>query len=311
MKTFYYSQSFTDSAMEQSGAAERRQDLRELDSKMRTSLQSLGTSESAMGKQGYMGDLEAKTKVELTELLRRQERLLANKKFIQKLPDKGKKISDLTGKLQILIAQKQDVDNTVSMFDRLQIHTPGDTDDEDPLKMVINRGVKEKQFVNTYQKVIAAEKKSTQHTKEKDMFKPNKSIKEPDPAKVIEKLTHDGAHIQHGTVPARIKAEKTAADRGVVSESAVDIPHFKHDSTKPVPLEESFRLQLEQKQKYEEMQAQFAAERLVQRLHSNFAGETPHTFQTKNLQYRENDKDIDSDDDEDLETQEIDYQDVD
>lgn len=72
-------QSFTDSAMEQSGAAERRQDLRELDSKMRTSLQSLGTSESAMGKQGYMGDLEAKTKVELTELLRRQERLLANK----------------------------------------------------------------------------------------------------------------------------------------------------------------------------------------------------------------------------------------
>lgn len=96
------------------------------------------------------------------------------RKFIQKLPDKGKKISDLTEKLQILIAQKQDVDNTVSMFDRLQIHTPGDTDDEDPLKMVINRGVKEKQFVNTYQKVIAAEKKSTQHTKEKDMFKPNK-----------------------------------------------------------------------------------------------------------------------------------------
>ncbi|KAM9586152.1 protein GRINL1A [Trichechus inunguis] len=46
---------------------------------------------------------------ELREMLKRQERLLRNEKFICKLPDKGKKISDSVGKLKAAIAQREEL----------------------------------------------------------------------------------------------------------------------------------------------------------------------------------------------------------
>ncbi|KAJ8247880.1 hypothetical protein GJAV_G00251610 [Gymnothorax javanicus] len=55
-------------------------------------------------RQGYTGDLQSKSREELCEMLHRQEKLLSNKRFIQSLPDKGKKISDFAQRIHLALA---------------------------------------------------------------------------------------------------------------------------------------------------------------------------------------------------------------
>ncbi|XP_077174225.1 protein GRINL1A [Paroedura picta] len=52
--------------------------------------------------------LRGKSQAELQDLLRRQERLRGDPKFISRLPDKGKKISDFVEKLKVAIAHKEE-----------------------------------------------------------------------------------------------------------------------------------------------------------------------------------------------------------
>ncbi|XP_067298258.1 protein GRINL1A [Pseudorasbora parva] len=54
-------------------------------------------------RQGEVGDLRSKSKDELLEILSRQEKLLSNKRFIQSLPDKGKKIADFMEKVRLAL----------------------------------------------------------------------------------------------------------------------------------------------------------------------------------------------------------------
>ncbi|XP_032755087.1 DNA-directed RNA polymerase II subunit GRINL1A-like isoform X1 [Rattus rattus] len=54
-------------------------------------------------------DLGKQSSAELRERLRRQERLLRKEKFICKLPDKGKKISDAIAKLKAAISEREEV----------------------------------------------------------------------------------------------------------------------------------------------------------------------------------------------------------
>ncbi|XP_008845676.1 protein GRINL1A [Nannospalax galili] len=61
-------------------------------------------------------DLARRSSTELRERLRRQERLLRNEKFICKLPDKGKKISDTVAKLQAAIAEREEVSGQCELF---------------------------------------------------------------------------------------------------------------------------------------------------------------------------------------------------
>ncbi|XP_036440275.1 protein GRINL1A [Colossoma macropomum] len=51
-------------------------------------------------RQGLVGDVGGRSREELREILTRQEKLLHNKRFIQSLPDKGKKISDFVEKIR-------------------------------------------------------------------------------------------------------------------------------------------------------------------------------------------------------------------
>ncbi|XP_048825472.1 protein GRINL1A isoform X2 [Brienomyrus brachyistius] len=59
-------------------------------------------------RQGQVGDLQGKSKEELCEILRRQEKLLSNKKFVQSLPDKGKKIIDFVQRLHLAVAKDEE-----------------------------------------------------------------------------------------------------------------------------------------------------------------------------------------------------------
>ncbi|XP_060116186.1 protein GRINL1A [Heteronotia binoei] len=52
--------------------------------------------------------LRGKSLPELREILRRQERLLSDRKFISRLPDKGKKISASVEKLKVAITEKEE-----------------------------------------------------------------------------------------------------------------------------------------------------------------------------------------------------------
>lgn len=61
-------------------------------------------------------DLGRRSSAELLERLRRQERLLRNEKFICKLPDKGKKISDTVAKLKAAIAEREEVRGRSELF---------------------------------------------------------------------------------------------------------------------------------------------------------------------------------------------------
>ncbi|XP_056428391.1 protein GRINL1A [Hyla sarda] len=57
------------------------------------------------GKLDRAGDLHGKRLEELTEMLERQEKLLSNRNFIAKLPDRGKKILDYSEKIRAAIAK--------------------------------------------------------------------------------------------------------------------------------------------------------------------------------------------------------------
>ncbi|KAJ8391605.1 hypothetical protein AAFF_G00087460 [Aldrovandia affinis] len=65
-------------------------------------------SSSWTERQGHIGDLQSKSKAELCEILLRQEKLLSNKRFVQSLPDKGSKISDLVHRVRIALAHHEE-----------------------------------------------------------------------------------------------------------------------------------------------------------------------------------------------------------
>ncbi|XP_014835985.1 PREDICTED: protein GRINL1A [Poecilia mexicana] len=56
-------------------------------------------------RQGQVGDLRSHSLEELQELLLRQEKILSNKRFLQTLPDNGKKIQDFAEKVRLAIEE--------------------------------------------------------------------------------------------------------------------------------------------------------------------------------------------------------------
>ncbi|XP_036400289.1 protein GRINL1A [Megalops cyprinoides] len=67
-------------------------------------------------RQGHVGDLQKKSKEELSDILLRQEKLLSNKRFIQSLPDKGKKISDFVEKVRQALAYHEEEERKRGML---------------------------------------------------------------------------------------------------------------------------------------------------------------------------------------------------
>ncbi|XP_039627311.1 myocardial zonula adherens protein-like [Polypterus senegalus] len=72
-------------------------------------------------RQGHLGELTKKSKEELLDILNRQEKLLTNKRFIQSLPDKGKKISDFAEKIKAALAYHEDMKNRTEMLSAVKV----------------------------------------------------------------------------------------------------------------------------------------------------------------------------------------------
>ncbi|XP_059808540.1 protein GRINL1A [Hypanus sabinus] len=67
------------------------------------------------------GELGGMSKGELEELLRRQLKLKANKKFIQNLPDKGKRINEFIQKLETAIAYHEEVEQMAEALSAVKL----------------------------------------------------------------------------------------------------------------------------------------------------------------------------------------------
>ncbi|TSK20040.1 DNA-directed RNA polymerase II subunit GRINL1A [Bagarius yarrelli] len=61
-----------------------------------------------MERQELLGDLKSKSKEQLCEILTRQEKLLNNERFVQTLPDRGKKIFEFVEKVRHALANKEE-----------------------------------------------------------------------------------------------------------------------------------------------------------------------------------------------------------
>nr|CAD7575047.1 unnamed protein product [Timema californicum] len=72
-------------------------------------------------KQGYLEDLHLKSKPELLELLKRQDKLLANRNFIKNLPDKGSKMCIFREKLSTELKRREEVEEACGLFSELNL----------------------------------------------------------------------------------------------------------------------------------------------------------------------------------------------
>lgn len=66
-------------------------------------------------RQGQVGDLRNQSKEELQELLLRQEKILSNKRLVQTLPDKGKKIKEFAEKVRLAIEHHDEEERRQSL----------------------------------------------------------------------------------------------------------------------------------------------------------------------------------------------------
>lgn len=166
------------------------------------------------------------SKHELQEILRRQEKLLSNKKFLQSLPDKGNKVLATIERLKELIARREEVDNTVAQFERMTVshlvektrQNLSESDDE----------ISEcKDFASE-----AHEEFSHAHNKKHEISKSKTG--------------------QKGQIFSR-KWD---------FESSVTPPLYKFEKAKPVSLDQSFKLLQDQEKRYKDLQAQNATIKL-------------------------------------------------
>ncbi|KAM9275373.1 myocardial zonula adherens protein-like [Morus bassanus] len=106
------------------------------------------------------GDLRGRSLPELREMLRRQERLLADRKFIARLPDRGKKISNFAEKLTLAILQEEELARTAELLSAVRLEFQG----------------KQEEINTSKQQVIL--KKDTLNREDSSVFNENSNIKE-------------------------------------------------------------------------------------------------------------------------------------
>lgn len=279
-------------------------------------------------KQGYVEDMNLKTKAELLELLERQDKLLTNKSFLGKLPDKGEKISKFRSLLAEELSRRDEVEKTCDLFSGLNVGKSGildeiewtgkysqtahstpmlDSDDEsdedrNPLKILATQS-----GIGTYRKPeeILIKPEDLKDTE----YSVNNQIEESEPV--------EDAYVKHlcdkFEKPREKKREpfrthriaKMKPDEQLVntqqSKKPLD-PHWEvtaatppppiHGDAKLISLQESLHLQIEQAEKLKDIQAKHAAEKLRSQLGLMMGSTLPDP--SLRLTYRDKPHDTDS-----------------
>lgn len=204
------------------------------------------------------------SKKELLEMLLRQEKLLANKKFLQSLPDKGRKVSETVERLKKLIAQKERIEDAVAQFDRLTVSQlvqrtqldALDSDDSD-------NNEDDKMLTQSCQEDPASSEQHKEMTSKEhswDMSGVNKSRNK--------------------------QFSSQSPGRTWDYESSATPPTYKLEKAKPLSLEESFKLLQDQEKRQKDLQSQLATQKLKEQ---SIFDQTDYTTVPglNHLQYRE------------------------
>ncbi|XP_053204765.1 DNA-directed RNA polymerase II subunit GRINL1A-like [Panonychus citri] len=96
-------------------------------------------------------DLSKLSIIELKDILERQDKLLSNGKFINSLPDKGKKIKDYQQKVLEKLKSKELVEQTTSILAKLNLNQKVDL--QHP--MASGSGIVTKSNVDPYAQVLS------------------------------------------------------------------------------------------------------------------------------------------------------------
>nr|XP_054756408.1 DNA-directed RNA polymerase II subunit GRINL1A-like [Lytechinus pictus] len=240
---------------------------------------------TAQEKQGDLSDLKEKTTAELIDLLARQEKLLANRKFLMRLQDKGEKVENLAEKLRLLIKEREEVNKAARLFEKMDIGQEDSTITHVTERTVIDQS---KTSVTGTVKKSNVSDASVVKRENRDKFKPNKDLKStaipdglPRPSIEPSPLRGQGSH------------ERSSMDERDADLSSAKIPPLKNQEAQVVEFSDSAKLLEEQKKHAEALVAKQAAERLTERLHIQMGDFIPEVQQGS---YRGGE--IDSDDEE-------------
>ncbi|XP_077282416.1 RNA polymerase II subunit M [Temnothorax americanus] len=252
--------------------------------------------------QGYVDDLGKKERFQLEELLERQKKILANKKFISRLPDKGEKIISFHDKILKELERRKEVEETANLLSRLNIASEGkaamsklewtgkynDKDDEDTTKVVELDSDDEEDPL----KILAQPTGTGVHNKKIIHLAPEASLVKPEDIAEIETFKTDSLEVKHVNYiidkvektremnkrepfkpykttksnvhdPMKEKQRKLHKNWEV---TAATPPLIVGGAAKVLSLNESLKLQKEQTGKLQEIQAKRAVERLASQI---------------------------------------------
>lgn len=205
------------------------------------------------------------SKKELLEILQRQEKLLANKKFLQSLSDKGRKVSQTVERLKKLIVQRGKIEDTVAQFQRLTVS----------------------QLVQTTQLDALDSDDSDNNDGDDDRMHTCSSTGNPALSEQHKEMTSN-EHRKTTDANKSINKQFSSQSSGKTwdYESSATPPTYKLEKAKPLSLEESFKLLQDQEKRQKDLQAQHATQKLKEQ---SFLDKTDYTtVQAFNqLQYRE------------------------
>lgn len=143
-------------------------------------------------KQVKLGNLQDMNIDELDILLQKQTKILSNKSFVNRLPDKGEKIRKLVARIEHVMSEKSkvqhDIENATELFEKMAVDADAqrlltcdeeDTDDS-MLRELVNREhigkivteEKPSQYINTYDRII----KKTPSKSQTKKFHPNRTL---------------------------------------------------------------------------------------------------------------------------------------
>ncbi|XP_069697850.1 DNA-directed RNA polymerase II subunit GRINL1A [Periplaneta americana] len=251
-------------------------------------------------KQGFIEDLGQKSKAELLELIERQDKLLENKSFVAKLPDKGERITAFRSRLLEELAQRDEIGKTCRLLSGLEIGKPSFSDEIEWTGKYSGTGTNNKAALDSDDesddernplKILATQSGIGTYEKQCKVEEPEKSLITQEDLKDIEAIASDGVakpkddvYIKHLCdkieKPREKKREQFKPFRNTKTENTQHKkplgPHWEvtaatpplpvHGDVKLISLQESLQLQKEQAAKLKDVQAKHAAERLASQL---------------------------------------------
>lgn len=274
--------------------------------------------------QGYIDDLGKKRKFELEELLERQIKILANKKFISNLPDKGEKIIKFRDKILKELEHKNEVEKAANSLSRLNIASEGkaamsklewtgkydDKNGESTTEMIELDSDDEENPL----KILAQPTGSGVHKKKIIHLAPDESLIKPEDIIEIESFKTNPLDVEHVKYivdkveksqetskkesfrpykttksnvhdPMKEKQRKLHKNWEV---TAATPPLIVHEAAKILSLNESLILQKKQTEKLQKIQAKHAADRLTSQIGLHSIGTVPKNIGNHRFQQHTN-----------------------